>query len=505
MRTPARKKKRDELEEELDAVGLDLPEDEDEGDLDELGVAADDDEQDPEAEEEPLPMVAIVGRPNVGKSTLFNRIIGRRKAVVHDRPGVTRDRNIEKAVWSGTEFLCVDPGGYDVELDDPVLESVVEQVRIAIAEADVIIWLGAAGETTHPADHEIIRILRASKKPLFAAINKCDNPRAEAEANEFYSYGFANLYPISAEHGIGVGDLLSDVVEELREMENYIAHAQGSAGIALAIVGRQNVGKSTLINRLAGETRVIAADLPGTTRDAIDTIVTLPDGKRFTLIATAGIRRRGKVEVGIEKVAVLSAMMSLRRADVAALVIDAITGLTEQDAHIAGYCIDHGLALIILVNKWDAIEKDHKTADEFTKMLEQELKFIRFAPVLFISALGGQRTHRIFELVEKVYNNACSRVPTHELNERLTEWVGKRPPTMARNRRPKVRFLTQTGILPPTFTLFVNDTQLFHFSYRRYIVNRLREAYDFEGTPVRLILRQNKNKQNADEEEIELP
>ncbi|MCL5269968.1 MAG: ribosome biogenesis GTPase Der [bacterium] len=452
---------------------------------------------------ERLPMVAIVGRPNVGKSTLFNRILGRRKALVHERPGATRDRNIEPAEWEGVRFLCVDTGGFDSRLDDPLLASVVEQVRLAIDDADVLILLLAAGEPDHPADAEIIRLLRGADKPILVAVNKSDNPALALEANEFYRHGFGEIFPITALHGSGVGDLLSAVAGALRRLDHAPRHAHGGGGIALAIVGRQNVGKSTLVNRLAGAERVIAAPLPGTTRDAIDTVVTTSEGRIFTLIDTAGIRRRGKVEVGIEKLSVLSSMMSLRRADVAAIVIDATVGITDQDAHIAGYCLDSGLAAMILVNKWDLVEKDHRTADQFTHRLEEEWRFMTWAPVLYLSALTGQRAVRVFEVAERVYGNARRRVATHELNARLTEWVGGRPPAMKFNRRPKVRFLAQTGVLPPTFTLFVNDPALFHFSYRRYIVNRLREAYDFEGTPIRLQLRKNKTREGDPEVKVE--
>lgn len=455
----------------------------------------------PEIEEprlETLPMVAIVGRPNVGKSTLFNRIIGRRKAVVHDQPGVTRDRNVERAEWDDLPFLCVDTGGFDVELDDPLLSSVVEQVRMAIEDADVIIFLAAVHETAHPADEEIVRMLRGIKKPVFMAINKCDSPAIGYEANDFYRFGYEMIYPVTALHGVGIADLLADVLQALRDLKTPPSHIHGEGGISLALVGRQNVGKSTMVNRLCGRQRVIAAPLPGTTRDSVDTIVTAPNGKKFNLIDTAGIRRRGKVEVGIEKLSVLSSMVSMRRADVAALLIDGKQGITEQDAHIAGYCLDEGLPIIILVNKWDIVDKDHRTADLFTKHLEEEWGFLRYAPILYVSAKEGQRTHRIFELVERVYNNAQRRVPTHELNKRLEEWVGRKPPTMKFNRRPKVRFMTQTRVHPPTFTLFVNDPELFHFSYLRYINNRLREAFDFEGTIIRIQLRKNGRKREGE-------
>ncbi len=450
-----------------------------------------------------LPMVAVVGRPNVGKSTLFNRIIGRRKAVVHDRPGVTRDRNLDVADWLGRPFLCVDTGGFDTELDDPLLENVVEQARMAIDEADVIILLFALGESAHPADAEMVRLLRTTRKPVLAAVNKCDNEREELESADFYQYGIDRLYPISALHGRGVGDLLDDVVAALPATPagDRGGAAEGAGRpIALAIVGRQNVGKSTLINRLAGEPRVIASPVPGTTRDAIDTLVTAPGGRPFILIDTAGIRRRGKIERGVERLSVMSAMLSLRRADVAALVIDAAEGITEQDAHVAGYCLEAGLPTMILVNKWDLVEKDHRTADEFTKRLEKEWQFLRYAPVLYMSGLTGQRATRVYEIAERVYENSTRRVPTPALNEKLAEWVERKPPAMKRNRRPKVRYGAQVGVQPPRFAVFVNDPQLFHFSYERYLVNRIRETWDFEGTPIKLHFRRSSRRKGEGED-----
>ncbi|MCE5230811.1 ribosome biogenesis GTPase Der [bacterium] len=439
----------------------------------------------------PLPTLAIVGRPNVGKSTMFNRIIGRRKAVVHDRPGVTRDRNFEVANHGGLDFLVVDTGGYDTKLDDPLLAGVFEQIQLAIDEADAILLLLAVDEPDHPADAEIIERLRGVEKPFFVAVNKCDSRARELEIAEFYKFGFDQIYPVAALHGVGIADLLDDVVGVLKNVEPIGARQAPEGSIALAVVGRQNVGKSTLINQLSGETRVIAAPLPGTTRDSVDSNVLSPAGKPFTLIDTAGIRRRGKIERGIERLSVTSALMSLRRADVAALVIDAAAGLTEQDAHIAGFCIEEGIATMLLLNKWDIVEKDHRTADVFMKKLRDEWGFINYAPILTISGLTGQRVVKIFDMAERIDANARRRIGTHELNKRLEEWVGSRPPTTSHAKMPKVRFMTQTGTQPPTFTMFVNDPDCFHFSYRRYIMNRLREAYDFEGVPVKLNLRRN--------------
>jgi GTP-binding protein len=484
MRTPTRKNRdadlRQSIDETLDAI-----------------------EPDRHAEEAALPVVAVIGRPNVGKSTLFNRLIGRRKAIVHDRPGVTRDRNIGRADWDGVAFLCVDTGGFDVELDDPLLASVVEQVDLAIRQADAIVLLAAVGETAHPADEEIVRRLRGLDKPVLVAVNKCDSPTRQAEAMDFYRFGFEKIYPISALHGIGVADLLEGIKAAIKALPPREARPIAPGQIRLAIVGRQNVGKSTLVNQLAGEQRVIVAAFAGTTRDAIDTDVLTPDGRTITLIDTAGIRRRGKVERGVEKLSVLSSMLSLRRANVAALVIDGSTGIVEQDAHVAGYCVEAGLPTMIVVNKWDVVEKDHRTADQFTKKLEDEWGFIRHAPVLYVSAKTGLRAQRVFDVAERIYANASRRIQTAELNGWLHAAVTSRPVNQMGTRRPKIRYITQVGVLPPTFVLFVNEPALFHFSYQRYLINQMRETWDFEGTPIRLFLRSSKRETPAEIEPID--
>lgn len=438
----------------------------------------------PAAREEHLPMVAIVGRPNVGKSTLFNRLVGRRDALVHDKPGMTRDRRIQRVQWGPQAFLCVDTGGFDVLIDDPLIQDVAEQAVTAVEEADVIIMLTSRVEFDHPAERKMLEVLRRSKKPALLVVNKCDNHMQELEAAEFYAYGFEDVLPISALHGRNVSELVENVAAKLDDI-GEIKREHVTGGIAVAVVGRQNVGKSTLINRLLGEDRVIASSLPGTTRDSIDTTIQMPDGSVFTLIDTAGIRRRGKVEVGVEKISVLSSMISLRRCHVAILVIDGSIGITAQDAHIAGYCVEQGRALILAVNKWDIVEKDHKTADKFTKSLRREWGFLRYAPILYLSALTGQRAHKLFDMAKQVYATADLRIPTSEVNERFMEWLAAKPPAIKMNRRPKVKYVAQTGTHPPTFTLFVNEPDLFHFSYERYLMNRLRENYNFAGTPIR--------------------
>lgn len=439
--------------------------------------------------EDRLPMIAIVGRPNVGKSTLYNRILGQRDAIVHDLPGVTRDRRINRAEWGGVPFLLVDTGGFDEKIDDPLIQRVVEQARMALSEADVVILLTAVGEEDHPADQALLQLVRQAKKPVLFAVNKCDNNLLEHQAADFYRYGFDRLFPIAAQHGRGTAELLDAALEELKNVERP-GRPTLSGGISIAIVGRQNVGKSSLVNKLLGEERLIASDLPGTTRDAIDTTLRTPQGDVFTLIDTAGIRRRGKIERGVERLSVMGSMIALRRADVAILVVDGSVGLTAQDAHIASYIVEQGLACILAVNKWDLVEKDSKTADAFTKTLQREWGFLAWAPVVYISALTGQRVHRLFELVKRVYLNAGHRIPTPKLNDYVHEWTRRKPLPPRKNRQPKIKYVAQTGIHPPTFTFFASEPALIHFSYRRYLANRLREVADFEGTPIRLFFKE---------------
>ncbi len=436
-----------------------------------------------------LPMIAIVGRPNVGKSTLYNRILGARDAIVHDLPGVTRDRRINRADWCGTPFLLTDTGGFDTEIDDPLIHRVVDQARVAVNEADVIILLTAVGEEEHPADQALLSFIRHTKKPVYFAVNKCDNNKLEHQAGDFYRYGFETIYPISAQHGGGVAELLDEAIGYLKTLEPP-ARGTLSGGIAVAIVGRQNVGKSSLANRLLGEERLIASDVPGTTRDAIDTTLRTPDGDVFTFIDTAGIRRRGKVERGVERLSVMGSLIALRRADVAILVVDGVEGLTAQDAHIASHVVENGVACILAVNKWDLVEKDSKTADAFTKSLQREWGFLAWAPVIYTSALTGQRVHRLFDLIKRVYVNGERRIPTPQLNDYVQEWTRRRPLPPRKNRQPKIKYVAQTGIHPPTFTFFANDPEMIHFSYRRYLANRLREVADFEGTPIRLFFKE---------------
>ncbi|AXA36826.1 MAG: ribosome biogenesis GTPase Der [Candidatus Hydrogenedentota bacterium] len=436
-----------------------------------------------------LPIVAVVGRPNVGKSTLFNRITGRRKAVVLDTPGVTRDRNYHIAEWNGTRFLTVDTGGYEHEPTSELSALMREQTLLAIEEADAIILLLDSREPMHPTDDEVIELLRRTAKPVFVAVNKCDNREQRLAAiSEFARLGL-ELYPISALHGHGTGDLLDAVVASLPKRTEEEEAAEAELGIRIAVVGRPNVGKSTLVNRILGFERTIASPVPGTTRDAIDTTFRLND-KIYTLIDTAGIRRRGKIERGAENLSVLSALMSLERCDIALILVDATEGITDQDAHVAGYAVDAGCGCIIVVNKWDLVEKDETTAGAFVKALRAEWGFLKHAPVIHVSALTGQRVERLFQLVDRVYAEYTKEIETSTLNRWLQKAISHVSPPVRQGRQLKLKYVVQTGSKPPTFTFFVNDPALVHYSYERYLANQLRQEFGFEGVPVRLRFRE---------------
>lgn len=433
-------------------------------------------------------MVAIVGRPNVGKSTLFNRVTGHRKAVVHDTPGLTRDRNYLAAEWEGRSFLVVDTGGYELETQEPIYRQMREQMMLAVDEADVIVLLLSLDEPMNPTDDDMIHMLRQTHKPVLVAVNKCDNRQLrDAAVSEFARFGVQTLYGVSALHGIGTTDLLDALVEALpprsEEEEGF------SEGVAIAVVGRQNVGKSTLVNKILGFQRTIASPVAGTTRDAVDTTFDR-NGSIYTLIDTAGIRRRGKIAKGVEKLSVLSSIMSLERCDIALILIDASQGLTEQDAHVAGYAVDAGCGCILVVNKWDLVEKDSKTADEFTRALRDELGFLKHAPIMYISAQTGLRVDKLFEVIDKVNEEYHREITTRDLNDFLQRAVRFVSPPVHRGKQLKIKYVTQTGSRPPTFTFFVNDPKLVHFSYERYLANRLREEYGFTGVPIRLRFRE---------------
>ncbi len=502
-------------------------------------------------------MVALVGRPNVGKSTLFNRIVGdARAAIVEDRARTTRDRLYGDAEWNGRRFVVVDTGGLEMTPDDPIEAQVQLQAKLAINEADVIVFLVDAVTGPTPADDDAADLLRRTTKPVLVAANKADNDRRELDAAEFYAFGWEHTFAISASHGRGVADLLDAVVwvlppesdaeiaRKAREAEaevwakemararpdpyivgdpstadeddedgdadgsdeepgagtsNEIAARWDAAMAAeddeppgIAFVGRPNVGKSSLLNALLGYTRTIVSDVPGTTRDAIDTTISWGRSE-VVLIDTAGIRKRGKVASGpaAERYSALRALKAISRADVAVLVLDAVDGLTAQDAHVAGYVVEEGRGLVIAVNKWDIVEdKTHRSFDEFVADLRRELPFIGYAPVVSISAKTGQRVGRVLELAVDAWGERRKRIPTGELNRLVAASVERTPPAMVRGRRSKIRYATQAGVAPPTFVFFATDPASLHFSYRRYLENRLRDAYGFDGTPIRLVFRE---------------
>jgi GTP-binding protein len=497
-----------------------------------------------------LPVVAIVGRPNVGKSTLFNRVVGARTAIVEDRARTTRDRLYGDAEWNGRRFVVVDTGGLEVDPDDPIEARVQEQARLAIAEADVIVFVVDAVTGLTPADEEAAELLRRAPAPVIVAVNKADNDKRELDGMEFHAFGFDETHPISASHGRGTADLLDVVVwslppespQELARKEREaaaeafadevaagrlepfvvdepesedeaaldaadgdvdpdaaeaarwdaaIAAEAASGPAAIAFVGRPNVGKSSLLNALLGEDRAIVSDIPGTTRDAIDTRLAWGRSE-IVLIDTAGIKRRGKVANGpaAERYSTMRALSALSRADVAILVIDAVEGLTSQDAHVAGYAIDEGKGLVVAVNKWDLVEdKTDRTFDQYTEWIRNEVPFLDFAPIVSISAKTGQRVGRVLELAIDIWAERRRRIATGELNRLLQAATERTPPPPVRGKRPKLFYATQAGISPPTFVFFASDASAVHFSYRRYLENRLRETFGFDGTPIRLVFR----------------
>ncbi len=433
----------------------------------------------------PNPIVAIVGRPNVGKSTLFNRLIGERRAVTHEVPGTTRDRLYGTADWNGREFTLVDTGGIGLELRDSLLAEVVDQAREAIREADLIVFLLDAQTGPTGADVEVAELLRRTNKPVIPAANKVEGRRTELAASEFYELGLGEPLPISALQGLGTGDLLDAIVGSLPPALEKPAEPEAS--VSIAIVGRPNVGKSSLLNVLIGRRRSIVSPQPGTTRDPIDTLVQY-QGQPILLIDTAGIRRRGRIEQGVEKFSVLRAVRAIERADLVALLIDAVEGITAQDTHVAGFAQEAAKGLIVVVNKWDLIEKDSYTADAYRARLYDALAFVAYAPIVFISALTGQRVQNVLDLALEIQRERQKRVPTAALNNVVREAVAAHRVSV-HGRALKVYYATQAETAPPTFVFFVNDPTLVHFSYRRYLENRLRQAFGFDGTAIRLVFR----------------
>lgn len=440
----------------------------------------------------PTPLVAIIGRPNVGKSTLFNRLTGSRRAIVGDEPGITRDRIYGEVEWRSKRFELVDTGGIVPDDEAIIPANIFKQAGFAIEKAEAVIWVVDARAGVTPLDEEIAVLLRGLSKPIFIAANKAETKKVEDEAGEFYRFGF-ELTPVSSEHGTGIGDLLDQVFEKL-DLEDEQDETDASDEIKLAIIGRPNVGKSSLLNQLLGEERVIVSPIAGTTRDSIDTSLTV-DGRDFVLIDTAGIRRKGKTTEMAEKMSVVMARKSLERADVAILIIDAVEGVTNLDANIAGYAVDSGCSVIIAVNKWDALEeKETNTIYQFEDKLRQQMKFLDWAPMIAISALTGQRVQKILALVVKAYDARNVRVPTAQLNKFFEENIsqpkgGSAPaPVKGGVSRLRVKYLTQGGMRPPLFILFTSGGSKagLHFSYLRYVENRLREEFEFYATPIRL-------------------
>ena len=433
------------------------------------------------------PIVAIVGRPNVGKSTLFNKLTGQRLAIVEDTPGVTRDRIFCDCEWCGHKFLLVDTGGIEPNIDDGLLAHMREQAQIAIDSADCIIMVGEIGAGVTAQDQDIAGMLMRSGKPVVLAVNKCDKVgEPPMELYDFYSLGIGDIVPISSVHGHGTGDLLDTVCENLHFDDN---DEEEEDRIPVAVIGRPNVGKSSLINHILGENRLIVANEAGTTRDAIDTMVENQYGK-FIFTDTAGLRKRGKVESGVERYSVLRSLAAVERSRVCVIMIDATVGFTEQDSKVAGYAHDQGKACIIAVNKWDAVEKDSYTMDKMRKQLEEDFSFMSYAPILFISAKTGQRLDKLFETIQYVDVQNGTRIPTGALNEMLARSTARVQPPSDKGKRLKIFYIAQSSTRPPTFVAFVNQKALFHFSYQRYIENQIRENFGLTGTPMRLLIRE---------------
>ncbi len=462
----------------------------------------------------PTPIVALVGRPNVGKSTLFNRLAGERLAVVDEIPGTTRDRLYAESDWSGITFGIIDTGGIDpIKVSAggqqqalsigsaDFVHQIRDQAQIAIQDADAVLFIVDVENGVTPADREVAEILRREQKkvdgelfpPVILVVNKADSQARRDSAAEFYELGIGEPHSISALHGTGTGDMLDVLVAALKKLPSSDIEGEDEADYSIAIVGKPNAGKSTLLNALLGSERAIVSDIPGTTRDAIDTLLNF-DGKRIRLIDTAGIRRRGRVEPGVEKYSVIRSMRAIERADVALVMIDAESGISAQDAHIAGYVQDAWKSAVLLVNKWDAIKKDTFTIEEYQKELKVKLTFIDYAPTLFFSALTKQRLSKVLPLAIKVAEERLVRLSTSQVNKFIRNAIDRHPPPNKAGRTPKIFYGTQVRGNPPTFLFHVNDPKMFHFTYKRYLENRLREVYGFIGTPIRIVMRKRKEK-----------
>lgn len=434
------------------------------------------------------PIVAIVGRPNVGKSTLFNRLTQSRQAIVEDMPGVTRDRLYADTEWNGRQITLVDTGGIVLDKDGDTIEAhVTRQAELAIKEADVIIFVCDVTQGVTGADMEVAEKLRKVQKPVILAVNKVENLKREEEALEFWSLGLDQLITVSAEHGMGTGDLLDAVINSLKKPQEPVV--EDETLVRVAVIGRPNVGKSSLVNAILGEERVIVSDVAGTTRDAIDVLVEKGED-RFLLVDTAGMRKRAKVEESVERYSVMRALRAVERAQVVLMVIDAEEMVTEQDQRIAGYALEQGKACIVVVNKWDLVEKDDRTMDKYTDIIRTRFAFMDYAMIHFLSAKTRARVSKLLPLIKQAAANHARRIPTRELNNLIREAYALNPPPSDKGRRLKIFFATQPHVSPPGFVLFCNDTELVHFSYKRYIENKLRETYAFEGTPINIYFRQ---------------
>lgn len=433
------------------------------------------------------PVVAIVGHPNVGKSTVFNRIAGERISIVEDTPGVTRDRIYAKGEWLGQPFNLIDTGGIDMG-DEPFLAQITEQAQIAIDEADVIVFVTSVKEGVTDADEKVAKILYRTDKPVILAVNKVDNPELRSEIYDFYSLGFGDPMPLSGTHGIGTGDLLDKVCQAFPKD----GAKEQDDSIKFSFIGRPNVGKSSLVNAILGENRVIVSNVEGTTRDAIDTKFVAEDGTEFTMIDTAGIRKKGKVYENTEKYSVLRAMRAIDRSDVVCVVLNAEEGIREQDKHVAGYAHEAGRGIIIVVNKWDTLKKDNHTMKEFEKTIRQEFQYLSYAPIVFVSAKTHQRLEQLPKLIERVNHNHERRISSAVLNDVIMDAIAHNPTPTDNGRRLRVYYATQVATKPPTFVVFVNDPELMHFSYERFLENQIRAAFDFEGTPIHVIERRRK-------------
>lgn len=434
------------------------------------------------------PLVAIIGRPNVGKSTIFNRIVGERLSIVQDEPGVTRDRLYADAEWLGREFSVIDTGGITFD-DQPLHKEIKMQAEIAIEEADIIVMVTSVQDGITDLDDQVAPILQQSNKPVILAVNKTDNPELRNDIYQFYALGLGDPLPVSGAHGLGFGDLLDKIVKKFPDLPNV---EYDDDTIKFSLIGRPNVGKSSLVNAIIGEDRVIVSNIEGTTRDAVDTPFMTNDGQEYVMIDTAGIRRRGKVYEKTEKYSVMRAQRAIERSDIVLCVIDAETGIREQDKKVFGYAHEAGKGIIILVNKWDTVEKDSHTMRDFELKVRDQFRYLHYAPILFVSAKTKQRLKLIPELIDRVYHNRTQRIQSSILNDVMMDAVATNPTPTKNGRRLKIYYGTQVSTSPPTFVVFVNDPELMHFSYVRFLENRFRETFDFFGTPVHIIPRSRK-------------